>query len=158
MLGFTLALCFCVLQIAVVHVPVPPCICDVELHYSTPLVESRTEGGTLHPSTHICHGRIREVPCTSQQESQGGQNTSLHSASAIVVMLTSPCCKVDLMKNFKRSTARDFKINTATVTARLAEEMEDDVRSHTHAAPPPHTPTHTLPQSCVHHGTIFAGY
>ena len=81
-----------------------------------------------------------------------GRTHPLHSVSAIVVMLTSPCCKVDLMKNFKRSTARDFKINTATVTARLAEEMEDDVRRHTPPAPPPpHTHTSTVMCSLWYH-------
>ena len=63
---------------------------------------------------------------------------ALHACMCLTFM--SPCCKVDLMKNFKRSTARDFKINSATVTAKLAEEMEDDVRMHTHA----HVCTHTL--------------
>ena len=31
------------------------------------------------------------------------------------------------MKNFKRSTARDFKINSAAVNAILAEDMDDEV-------------------------------
>ena len=54
------------------------------------------------------------------------------------------------MKNFNLSTARDFKINSATVTAKLAEEMEDDVSTlmymctHTHTHTHTHAHTHTL--------------